>query len=155
MAIKRMLTWMHEEDRTVAYLARRTGVDPGRLINVMVDAEPTDAEVAALSAATGVPTEELMEAAADPSSTAAALDPLRCYTVAEAAALMGVSADTVRAEVKAGVLDCVVIGAQAHRIPRWALEQRLMTTQRVRDGPGSGLPMPTRDHEPNTVKETS
>ena len=135
MAIKRMLTLMHEEDRTVAYLARRTSIDPGRLINVMVDAEPTDAEVAALSAATGVPTEELIETGDYPSSTAAALDPLRCYTVAEAAALMGVSPDTVRGEIKDGALEHVAIGARAHRIPRWALEQRLMTTQRVRDGP--------------------
>ena len=88
----------------------------------------------ALSALTGIPAEDLQRSGPDRGS-AADLDPLRCYTVAEVAALMGVSADTVRAEMKSGTLEHVVIGARAHRIPRAALERRLTTPERARDGP--------------------
>ena len=134
MSMKSVLTWMHQEERTVGYLASRSGIDAGRLIEVFTGAVPADDELERLSALTGIPAGKLQGHHAD-SLAGDALDSLRCYTVAEAAALMGVSADTVRAEMKAGRLEHVVIGARAHRIPRAALERRLTTPERARDGP--------------------
>ena len=134
MSMRTVLTWMHEEDRTVAYLARQTGIEPGRLIDVMADTEPTDDEVTALSEAIGIPAGDLR---GGEHTDADLFDPLRCYTVAETAAIMGVSQDTVRSEMRDGTLEHVVIGARSHRIPRWALERRLMGRKGYRDGQGT------------------
>ena len=46
-----ILRWMREEERTLGYLARQSGIDPERLI--------TGDEAAALAAATDIPAEQL------------------------------------------------------------------------------------------------
>ncbi len=135
MSVETLLAWMHTEDRTIQYVASRSGIDPVRLIKLIAGASPTDDELVALSALAGIPAEDLRGRGSDRASDGDRLDPLRCYTVAEVAALMGVSADTVRAEMKSGTLEHVVVGARAHRIPRAALERRLTTPERGRDGP--------------------
>ena len=49
---------------------------------------------------------------------------------------MNVGVDTVRAEMRDRALEHVVIGARAQRIPRWALERRLMGRKGDHDGRG-------------------
>ena len=151
MSVKNLLYWMRDEDRSIGYVAHRSGIDAGRVIDLIAGAAPTDDEVAALSVLTGVPADELRGRDPDRAQGGDAFDPLRCYTVAGAAALMGVSPDTVRGEIKSGDLAHVVIGARAHRIPRWALEQRLLLPEKARDGPGAG---PDVLNGPFTVEET-
>ena len=136
MSITRLLHWMQDEDRSVAYLARKSEIDAGRLIDVIAGSAPTDEEVAALATSTGISTAELRGHDPDCTPSGECLDPLRCYTVAEAAAIMHVSTDTVRAEMREGILEHVVIGAKAQRIPRWALERRLMGQKGGHDGQG-------------------
>ena len=136
MSIRSLLGWMHKEERTVGYVARRSGIDPGRLIDLFAGSTPTDEEVAALVELAGIQAEELRGQDPDRTQREESADPLRCYTVAEAAAIMSVSADTVRLEMGAGTLEHVVIGARARRIPRWALERRLMGQKGGHDGQG-------------------
>ena len=138
MPMKSLVQWMHEEERTVSYVAGRSGIDSGRVIDLIAGAALTDEEVVALARLTGIPADELRGHVPDRAVGGDALDPLRCYTVAEAAAIMGVSQDTVRAEMKDGVLEHVVIGARVQRIPRWALERRLMGPKGDRDGQSAG-----------------
>ena len=59
MSVTRLLHWMHDEDRSIAYLARKSGIDAGRLIDVIAGTAPADDEVAALETATGISAEEL------------------------------------------------------------------------------------------------
>ena len=136
MSVMTLLYWMHTEERTVGYVARRSGIDPGRLIDLIAGSAPTDEEVAALATATGISAAELRGHDPDCTPSGECLDPLHCYTVAEAAAIMHVSTDTVRAEMREGILEHVVIGAKAQRIPRWALERRLMGQKGGHDGQG-------------------
>ena len=136
MSVRTLLGWMHKEERTVGYVARRSSIDPGRFIDLIVGTAPTDDEVAALVTATGISAAELRGHDPDCTPSGECLDPLRCYTVAEAAAIMHVSTDTVRAEMRDGVLEHVVIGTRARRIPRWALERRLMGQKGGHDGQG-------------------
>ena len=127
---EKLLHWMHEDEHTVGYVSRRTGIDAGRLIDLIVGAVPTDDEVCALAGwLTGMPVDQLGSegVAADASSD----DPLRCYTVADVARILQVSQDTVRKEIKAGLISHVMLGERALRIPRAALEQRLSMTRRI------------------------
>lgn len=116
-----LLVWMHDHDRTIGYVASRSGIDGVRVLDLLAGDGASDDELSALSTLTGMPLQDLQPQGAGGDH----FDPLRCYTVGEVAELMGVSADTVRAELRAGSLEHVVIGARVHRIPRWALEQRL------------------------------
>ena len=134
MSVKKLLCWMNDEEHSIGYVARRSGIDASRVIDLIAGAAPTDDEVSALAALTGAAADELWGHGPDCGPGGETLDPLHCYTVAEAAAIMHVSQDTVRAELKDGTLEHVVIGARAHRIPRWALERRLMGRRGDRDG---------------------
>ena len=136
MSVKSLLNWMHREERTVGYVARRSGIDPGRLIDLIAGSTPTDEEVAALATTTGISAAELRGLGPHRTPSGESLDPLRCYNVAEAAAIMNVNPDTVRAEMRDGVLEHVVIGTRAQRIPRWALVRRLMGQKGNHDGQG-------------------
>ena len=136
MSIRSLLGWMHKEERTVGYVARRSGIDPGRLLDLFAGSAPTDEEVAALVELAGIQAEDLRGEDPDRTQREESADPLRCYTVAEAAAIMHVSTDTVRAEMRDRALEHVVIGARARRIPRWALERRLMGQKGGHDGQG-------------------
>lgn len=118
------LTWMIEQDRTIGYVSKQSGIDPERLINLITGAEPTPDEAAALATVTDIPVDELASRAS-PAQPNAAIDPYQCYTVAEAARLLGVGPDTVRKELKQGTLEHVVLGERALRIPRRALARRL------------------------------
>ena len=133
MSMAQVLGWMHDHDRTIGYVASRSGIVADRVIGLLAVAAPTDDEAAAVSELTGIPAEDLQRSGPDRGS-AADLDPLRCYKVAEVAALLSVSADTVRTEIKSGALGSLIFGARAHRIPRAALERRLTTPERARDG---------------------
>ena len=121
---KTILAWMHDEDRTVGHLARRSGIPADRLIELLAGAELTGDEALALANLTGMPVEELRDNSSVTESGRSA-DPLRCYTVAEASALLGVSPDTIRKEISQGTLAHVVLGQRSIRIPRRAIEERL------------------------------
>ena len=141
MSMEALLEWMHLEERTVGYVASRSGIEVGRLIQLVSGAGPSGDELSALSAVTGIPAEALGERGGSrPCSVD--FDPLRCYSVAEVADIMAVSKDTVRAEMKTGALEYVLIGARVQRIPRAALERRLMSPQADRDPPASAPPEP-------------
>ena len=119
-----LIRWMYEEEHSVGYVARRSGIAAARLIELLAGAGPTGDEVSALANLTGMKVDEL-QVDAPASASGTSTDPLHCYTVAEAAALLQVSPDTVRKEVKAGTLHHVVLGERALRIPRYAIEDRL------------------------------
>ena len=129
-----ILRWMSEEERTLGYLARQSGIDPERLITLITGDDPTVDEAAALAAATDIPAEQLTGSASYV-QPAALVDPYQCYTVAEVARILRISADTVRKEIREGLLAHVVLGERALRIPRRALARRL-------DYPDDG-----RDHD--------
>ena len=102
MPITELMRWMADEERTIGYVARSSGIDVDRLIDILTGAVPADGELERISAMTGIVAEDLQGQDPDGGSEDDRLDPLRCYTVAEAASLMGVSPDTVRAEMKGG-----------------------------------------------------
>ena len=132
---KHLLLWMHEQERTPAYLCRISGLTLDELIALITgDAVPSDEAVAALTEATGVPREQLESNGADREVGERGTDPLRCFTVKEVAALLQVSEDTVRAEIESGALGSVTIGLRVKRVPRAALEKRLSTWRRIDDG---------------------
>ena len=128
---KIVLSHMHEDERTVAYVANRCGITARRMIDLLCgEAQPTADELGELARVTGAPVEDLQRAA-DTKTSITPIDPLHCYTVAEAARLLGIGPDTLRKEIRAGTLGHVLLGENATRVPRWAIEER----QR-RDGSG-------------------
>ena len=132
MPSENLLRWMHDEEHSVGYVARKSGIDADRLIDLITGAELTPDEVFALATLTGLRADDF-SGSGQSTASGTPVDPLRCYTIAEAAAIMRVSQDTVRAEMKGDTLAYVVIGARAYRIPRWALEKRLMGHDGGRD----------------------
>ena len=123
MAMHSLILWIYEEDRTIGYVGRMSGIDGRRVVDLVAGIAPTGDEVTALSQLTGISADDLT----GPGGAAewAPADPLHCYTIAEAAKLLGVSVDVVRAEIRSGALAHVVFGSRAYRIPRSALEERL------------------------------
>lgn len=120
-----ILAWMHDDERTVGYLAKRSGIAADRLIDLMTgNGTPDTDEIAALAQTTGLSVEDLRHDA-EASRHDTPIDPLRCYTVVQASALLGVSPDTVRKETRDGTLRHVVLGQRSIRIPRRAIEERL------------------------------
>lgn len=121
-----LLGWMEEQERTVGFLCRKSGLTIDELIALITGAvAPTDTVLAALAEATGVPLERLQTSAADVEVGERKLDPLHCLTVKQVAALLQVSEDTVRAEIDAGTLGSITVGQRVKRIPREALDARL------------------------------
>ncbi len=122
--IESILAWMHEEDRTIVYMARQCDMDAERLIAIIAGrAMPSDDDRDALAAAMGVEVDALAESENPPLGADA--HPLRCYTVREVAGLLGVSEDTVRKELATGALRHIVVGERTWRIPHSALEWRV------------------------------
>lgn len=150
-----ILGWMHDEDRTINYLARASGIDVDRLINAITGStEPTDDEVAAISDAIDVSRDELRQPA-EAMADASGAHPSQCYTVAQAAAILGVSPDLVRAEMKRGVLEYITLGDRAQRVPLWAIEERVRVTggppkrsQRAAAEPSCNSADPVGDADP-------
>ena len=121
----KVLQWMVDEDRTVEYLARSSGVDAGQLLSLMAGRAPIDPEtVAALERAMDLPEGDLLLDKAD-AQTGHRLDPLHCFTIDEVAVRMRVHPDTVRKEIRSGRLPHIIVGDRGIRIPYVALAERL------------------------------
>ena len=123
---KLILDWMVAEDRTVGHLADKADLDAAALVDLIVgDAAPDADAVAALARATGLSAEDLTrDTKASPD--AGSRDPARGYSVPQVAALWGVSPDTIRKEVQRGTLMHMVLADRVIRIPRSAIEARLV-----------------------------
>lgn len=121
-----LISWMYEQERTPVYLCREAGVDPDKLIDLIVGAAaPGEDTLNRLAEATGLPLDQLRQAAADQAAGTREDDPLRCFRVRDVAQILQVSEDTVRAEMDSGSLGSVTFGQRVKRVPREALEQRL------------------------------
>lgn len=145
-----ILRWMSEQDRTLGYVSTRSGIDPHRLIDLITGAvHPTDDEVAALARATMLSVEDLQRAI-DTRDEAETHEEEVCYTVAQVARLLHVSTDVVRAEIKAGTLGCVIIGAKLQRIPAEALAERLSRWRDHATGPPDRRVAPAQSTPPGS-----
>ena len=119
-----ILRWMDEHDRTLAHVARNSGLDVGEIIALVCGhSQSSELELQCLAEALELDAGELQPGEDD--RPVADPHPLQCYTVREVAHLLGVSQDTVRAEMRSGALRYVVVGERAHRIPHTALAWRL------------------------------
>ena len=117
-----ILRWLHDQDRTLAFLVSAASIDVDDIIAIITGAiAPTDEQLSGVALATGLDQGHLQEAAAAWSPP----HQLRAFTVAQAAQLLQVSDDTVRREMSRGRLGHVVIGERLQRIPWSALEELL------------------------------
>ena len=120
-----ILRWLHDQDRTLAFLATTASIDADNIINILTGAiAPTSDQLDGLAQATGVQDGELYTAVAmaDPPAPP---DPLRAFTVSQVATRLQVSEFTVRREMDRGRLGYIVIGNRQRRIPSDALAERL------------------------------
>lgn len=116
-----LLRWLHQEDRTIAYLVVATAINPDELINIFTSAiAPTSEQLNALTEATGLDLQDLQQAAMDSPP-----DRLLAFTINQVAERLQVSDDTVRREMARGRLGYVTLGERTVRIPWSALEELL------------------------------
>ena len=117
-----ILRWLHDQDRTLAFLVTTASIDADSIITIITGATAPSAEqLDAMALATGLDQEQLQQAAAAWSPP----HQLRAFTVAQAAQLLQISDDTVRREMSRGRLGFVVISERLQRIPWSALEEIL------------------------------
>ena len=117
-----ILRWLHDQDRTLAFLASTAAIDADDTIDIITGAiTPSTDQLHGIALATGLDQDQLQHAAAAWSPP----HQLRAFTVAQAAQLLQVSDDTVRREIARGRLGHVVIGERLQRIPWSALEEVL------------------------------
>ena len=123
--IERVLRWMADEDRTVAYLARQCGVDEGQMVSALVGRDAHDGDlVSMLESVMGLTEGELLDDQENTGVGAVAVH-LRCFTIEEVATRMQVHPDTVRKEINTGRLRHIRVGDRGIRIPYCALAERL------------------------------
>lgn len=129
MDAQKVLEWMAEEDRTLAYLARQSGVSVDRLVAVLAGRAERDPELlAALEQVMGLDEGDLLPDPAQGTDPDVAAH-LRCFTIEEVADRIRVRPDTVRKEIRAGRLRHIVVGDRGIRIPHSALEERLCPSE--------------------------
>ena len=116
-----LLRWLHQEDRTLAYLVVATAINADDLIAITTGAiAPTAEQLNALAEATSLDIESLQQAAMDSPP-----DHLRAFNIVQVAERLLVSDDTVRREMARGRLGYVTLGERTIRIPWNALEELL------------------------------